>query len=81
MTDEAAKEGAGTAQDYLEIGFREMRKMITVNPDVHSMRESQRKFDELWDGIIKNAMRLYGKGATREALVAMGRPEDATKMY
>ena len=45
------------------------------------MAEGHREFDRLWAGIIKNAARLHGKQATRDALTNMGRPEDITKMY
>ena len=45
------------------------------------MSDGQREFDRLWAGIIKNAVRRYGKQATRDALTIMGRPEDITKMY
>lgn len=45
------------------------------------MADGRREFDRLWAGIIQNTVRLFGKSATRDALNAMGRPEDVTKLY
>ena len=81
MTDEEKKVEA-TVREYLEGEFARARAaLVDFEQGATRMKESQRTFDEVWDAIIKNAVRLYGKTATREALTVMGRPEDVTKMY
>ena len=81
MTDEE-KKAEPTAREYLEGEFARARTaLVDFDQGAARMKESQRAFDDVWGGIIKSAVRLYGKAATRDALVVMGRPEDVTKMY
>ena len=82
MTKDEIMESQPTARDYLDSEFKRARTMLVdFENGAARMRESQKEFDETWGNIIKTAVRLYGKTATRDALAAMGRPEDATKMY
>ena len=82
MTMEEKKHAHDSARDYLASEFERARNaLVDFESGASRMRESQKEFDETWGNIIKNAVRLYGKTATREALMAMGRPEDVTKMY
>ena len=81
MADEE-KRVEPTVREYLEGEFARARAaLVDFEQGAARMKESQRTFDEVWGAIIKNAVRLFGKTATREALVAMGQPEDVTKMY
>ena len=82
MTMEEKKHGPDSAREYLASEFERARNaLVDFESGASRMRESQKEFDETWGNIIKNAVRLYGKTAAREALIAMGRPEDVTKMY
>ena len=79
---EEEKTAQPTAREYLESEFARARAaLVGFEQGAARMKESQRTFDDVWGGIIKSAVRLYGKAATRDALVVMGRPEDLTKMY
>ena len=81
MTGEE-KTSEPTVREYLEGEFGRARAaLVGFEHGAARMKESQRAFDDVWGGIIKSAVRLYGKAATRDALVVMGRPEDVTKMY
>ena len=78
----AEEEAQPTAREYLESEFARARAaLVGFEEGAARMRDGQRAFDDVWGGIIKSAVRLYGKAATRDALVVMGRPEDVTKMY
>ncbi len=82
MTMEEKKHVHDSAREYLASEFERARNaLVDFESGAPRMRESQKEFDETWGNIIRNAVRLYGKTATREALMAMGRSEDVTKMY
>ena len=81
MTDEK-NTTEPTVRDYLAGEFGRARAaLVGFEHGAAGMKDGQRVFDDVWSGIIKSAVRLYGKAATRDALVAMGRPEDVAKMY
>ena len=70
------------AQRALEADFARCRAMLAdVTAGSAQMREGMESFELLWSHAIKNAALLYGRAATRAALIAMGRQEDVTKMY
>ena len=82
MTMEEKKHVHDSVRNYLASEFERARTaLVDFESGASRMRESQKEFDETWGNIIKNAVRLYGMIATREALTAMGRQEDVAKMY
>lgn len=77
-----APDGRSPAQIFLETEFERCREaLMSWEAGVARMRDGQRVFDDTWTELIRNAARIYGRAATRAALDAMGRPEDAGRMY
>lgn len=73
---------AKDAQKYLASEFERCRaSLVDFEQGVEAMREGQAAFDALWAETVKNAGRIYGRGATREALERLGRAEDVQHMY
>ena len=82
MTIDKKNEELISVRDYLDSELKRARgALVDFENGTARMRESQKEFDDTWGNIIKNAVRMYGKNATRDALMAMGREEDVTKMY
>jgi hypothetical protein len=74
--------GKPEAEEFLRREFVGCRERLAPSESgLQSMRQGQSGFDEAWATVIRNATRLFGKSAVREALKAMGRSEDVTKMY
>ena len=81
-TDLQPRDSRTPAEAMLSDEFATCSAALAKWQDGHArMSEGQHEFDRLWTGIIKNAVRLFGKDATRDALTRMGRREDVTKMY
>jgi len=75
-------DGRSPAQIFLETELERCRaKLASWDEGVERMRDGQQAFDAVWPEIVRNAGRLYGKSATRDALEQMGRAEDAAHMY
>lgn len=78
----AARDGRSAAQIFLEKELTRSRDaLISWEAGDEMVREGQRRFDETWAGIVRNAVRHYGREATRDALERMGRSEDVGLMY
>lgn len=73
---------ANNAQKYLASEFERCRaSLVDFEKGVEAMREGQAAFDALWAETVKNAGRIYGRSATRDALDEMGRGEDVKYIY
>lgn len=78
----AAPDGRSAAQIFLEQELARSRDaLMSWEAGDEVVREGQRRFDETWGGIVRNAARHYGREATRDALERMGRSEDVGLMY
>ncbi len=70
------------AETFLRKEFANCRAaLLSWQEGPERVRQAQRAFDDAWTGVIRNAVRVFGRDATREALSAMGRAEDVAKMY
>ena len=80
--DTSPRDGTSEAQLFLQTEFARCKQaLVSFDGGVERMRQGQANFDETWGEIVRNAVRLFGRVATREALDAMGRSEDAALLY
>lgn len=78
----AAPDGRSEAQIFLETELARCREaLVPWQSGDDAVEDGQRRFDEAWAGIVRNAARHFGRSATREALERMGRSEDVGLMY